>query len=97
MKHEIFDEHLEVVDTDISFESIYKRSYVSADYLADIKRANLLIIPTENFRDDGDFLFPETTRDFLDYVRDFSDSQIIPDIVVDDENFQRIELHCATI
>ncbi len=97
MKHEIFGNTLKIVDTDLTFEEIYDKDYIPKDYMDEIKRANLLIIPNEGFRDSGDVLFPETTREFLDYIRDSSEEDIVADIAISDEDFQRIELHSAVI
>ena len=71
--------------------------YIATEYLDDIKKANLLIIPNENFRDEGDVLFPETTREFFDFIREFPNDEIIADIAISDEDFKRIELHSAVI
>lgn len=97
MQHEIFENTLKISDTDITFDQIYKKEYAPAEYMADIKKANLLIIPNEGFRDEESILFPETTREFYDYIREFSGDEIISDIVISDENFKRIELHSAAI
>lgn len=97
MKHEIFDTVLKVTDSDVTFEKIYKKEYIPTEYLDDIKKANLLIIPNENFRDEGDVLFPETTREFFDFIREFPNDEIIADIAISDEDFKRIELHSAVI
>lgn len=97
MKHEIFGTVLNIADTDITFESIYCKTYIPTEYMDDIKRANFLIIPNENFRDEGDVLFPETTREFLDFIRDANTEEVVADIAISDEAFQRIELHSAAI
>lgn len=97
MNHEIFDTALNVTDSNVTFEKIYKKEYIPTKYLDDIKKANLLIIPNENFRDEGDVLFPETTREFFDFIREFPNDEIIPGIAISDEDFKRIELHSAMI
>lgn len=97
MQHESFDNILKISDTDITFEQIYGKDYVPAEYLDEIKKANLLIIPNESFRDEGDVLFPETTREFFDFIRESSGDEIVADIAISDEDFQRIELHSAVI
>lgn len=97
MQHESFDKVLKISDTDITFEQIYRKNYVPAEYLDDIKKSNFLIIPNENFRDEGDILFPETTREFFDFIRESSGEEIVADIAISDEDFQRIELHSAVI
>lgn len=97
MKHEIFDTTLNVSDTDITFEEIYKKSYVPMEYIDDIKKANLLIIPNEGFRDEGDLLFPETTREFFEFLKENASDRIVADIAISDDDFQRIELHSAVV
>ena len=97
MKHESFDTTLNISDTDISFEKIYQKPYIPAEYMDDIKKANLLIIPNEGFRDAGDVVFPETTREFFDFIRETAENGVVADIAISDEDFQRIELHSALI
>ncbi len=97
MKHEAFDTSWNVFDTDITFEEIYKKPYVPEEFIDDIKKANLLIIPNEGFRDEGDLLFPETTREFFDFLKENANTEIIADIAISDDDFQLIELHSAVI
>lgn len=74
-----------------------KKKYIPSEYLDEIKKANLLIVPNENFRKKGDVLFPETTREFFEYIQDHPNDEIVADIAISDDNFQRIELHSAVI
>lgn len=97
MKHEIFEQRINISDTDITFEHIYQKEYLPVEYLDDIKKANVLLIPNESFRDEGDILFPETTREFLEFLQEESGDEVTADIAVSDEKFQRIELHSAAI
>lgn len=97
MQHEIGNKSIKVSDSEITFEQIYEKNYIPAEYIDDIKTANLLIIPNEGFRDEGDILFPETTKEFFDYIKEFSNNEIIVDIAISDKDFQRIELHSAVI
>ena len=97
VKHEIFDKTVKIVDTDITFEHIYSKNYIPKEYMEDIKKANLLIIPDEGLWDTKDVFFPETTREFFEFIRDYSDKDVIADIAISDEDFQRVELHSAVI
>lgn len=97
MKHEIFDKSVKIEDTDITFEEIYKKDYVPLENLDDIKKANLIIIPNENFRDEEYVWFPETTDQFFDYIKEYSDENVIADIAISDDNFKKMELHSAVI
>lgn len=97
MMHEIFDTKLEVLDSDITFEKIYEKEYIPVEYMDDIKKANFLIIPNEEFRNEKCTLFPETTRQFFEFIKESSEKNIIPDIAISDEDFQQIELHSAVV
>ena len=97
MTHEINYKKVQIIDSDLTFEKIYEKKYIPSEYLDEIKKANLLIVPNENFRKKGDVLFPETTREFFEYIQDHPNDEIVADIVISDDNFQRIELHSAVI
>ena len=97
MTHEINYKKVQIIDSDLPFEKIYEKKYIPSEYLDEIKKANLLIVPNENFRKKGDVLFPETTREFFEYIQDHPNDEIVADIAISDDNFQRIELHSAVI
>ena len=97
MNHELTETSLKIEDTDISFNTIYEKKYIPQEYIQDIKKANFLIIPEENYHGEETLLFPETTREFFEYVKNAPHDTIVSDIAVSDEDFQRIELHSATI
>jgi len=97
MKHEIFSNSIKIEDCDITFEQIYKKDYIPIAYLGDIKKANILIIPNETYREADTIWFPETTREFFDYMRDNSSERVITDITISDEDFVRLEMHSAVI
>ena len=93
VKHEVFDKKIEIEETDITFDSIYDKPFIHQDYIEDIKKADILIIPEENFREEGDVLFPETTREFLEYLQEQIPKDMSVDIAISDEDFRKIELH----
>ena len=93
MKHEVFGEKVEIEETDVTFESIYNKPFIPQDYIEDIKKADILIIPEENFREEGDVVFPETTREFLEYLQGQIPKDMSVDIAISDEDFRKIELH----
>lgn len=97
MLHEIIGTKLEVSDCDTTFDSVYQKEYVPQEYIDEIKRANLLILPYEEFRGEACPLFPETTREFYDFLKENSDERVLCDIAISDSDFNRIELHSAAI
>lgn len=97
MKHEIRTCQCEITDIDVTFETIYSKPYISPEILKEIKTANVLLIPEESFRDDGDVLFPETTIEFFTYLKEKLPRDVNVDIAISDSDFQRIELHSDAV
>ena len=87
-----------ITESEIRFEDIYKKPYVTSNILDEIKKANALILPNEGFRDKTDPMFPEETSVFFEYLKSHSDeSGLLPDICIDDENYKLLELHDAEL
>lgn len=98
MKHENNNETFTVRDYSENFESIYKKEYFPVKLLDEIKKANVLLIPDYVERgNDGEYVFPESTKEFLEYLKDNASDNIIPDIAIDDDDYKKMELHSATI
>ncbi len=97
MQHEVENLELKIIDSDVTFESIYSKSFIPREYLDEIKQANFLLIPNENIRENVGPTFPETTLEFLDYIRENKTDNVNLDIAISDENFQRLELHSAVV
>lgn len=96
MHHESKNKKISISKSDLTFEKVYEKDYIPKEYLEEIKKANFLIIPNESIYEQSDILFPETTRDFFEFIRE-SDADIVPDIAVSDENFKSLELHSALV
>lgn len=97
MQNKIPEKTFEVTDTKITFDRVCEREYIPVEYKKDIQAANLLLIPDENRYGEGELLFPETTRDFFQFMKDASESDIVPEIAMSDDAFRRLELHSETI
>lgn len=97
MQHKIPEKTFEITDTKITIARVCEREYIPVEYKKDIQAANLLLIPDENRYSEGELLFPEATRDFFQFVKDASGSDVVPEIAMSDAGFQRLELHSETI
>ena len=84
-----------VTDVDINFESIYEKDYIPQKYIEEIKQANVLIIPNEGFRDKKGLFFPECTSEFYQFLK--SKSEIKTEICIDDDEFEKLELHADIV
>lgn len=97
MKHESIEKKISYQETDLSFEEIYKKKWFPSEAGEEVKKANLLIIPSDYESNNLDVVFPETTNEFLDYLCQAENKDVICDIAISDDNFKRIEKHSALI
>jgi hypothetical protein len=97
MQHETNDKELKISSSNISFESIYLKNYVPTEYIEEIKKAELLLIPNLNSQEENKPIFPETTLEFLDFLNDNAKDNLKTDIAISDKDFNKLELHSATI
>ena len=97
MEHESNQKEFNIEDTDICFESIYKKPYFPTEMFDEIKLANILFIPEEDRYEQGDVLFPEITSELFSYMRENASNAAKIDIAISDDNFEQLELHSALI
>ena len=98
MVHESDKEIIRVEDTVLSFESIYNEAYFPKELLNEISKANMLIIPEYFIRENfSEYVFPETTREFLEYAKEHASDDFVPDIAADDDCFNKLEMHSAVV
>ena len=96
MKHESdIEKKIDVIDTELSFESIYKKEYMPKEYEEEIKSANILLIPNESFRDKQGLFFPECTDELLNFMKENENVKV--DICISDEDFKKLELHADIV
>lgn len=63
-----------------------------------IKKADILILPYEGFRDRSDYLFPEETYKLYDYLKENTlSNSITVEICSSDEEYKELELHADVI
>lgn len=96
MLHESdLEKDIKITDTDINFETLLQKEYIPQKYIEDIKKANVLIIPNEGFRDNDGCFFPECTSEFYMYLK--NQKEIETEICIDDDEYKKIELHADIV
>lgn len=86
-----------VTDSTLVFQDVYSKPYTPQEYINDIKNANVLMVPDENFKDIKGYFFPEYTDDLLSYLQDKCEDNLLVDICIADDNYQKLELHADVI
>lgn len=95
MRHISTKSNIMVASVDFHFEDVYQKPYFAKEYLEEIKKANLLLLPSENIREGLEPVFPELTSDFLRYLKEHASEEVRVDIAVDDEHYRKLVLHSA--
>lgn len=89
--------NFEISDYPYLFKDIYKMDYTPKD-LPSIKKADILLLPRENFRDFNGYLFPEETRSFFNYLKENAlEKNTNVEICISDEEYKELELHADLI
>ncbi|MBQ0001408.1 MAG: hypothetical protein KBT01_07735 [Clostridiales bacterium] len=97
MRHISTKSNIMVAEVPTGFADIYEKPYFAVEYQEEIKKANLLLIPSENIREGMEPVFPEFTSDFLRYLRANAGEGVVVDIAVDDANYRRLVLHSSPV
>ena len=95
MKHESNEVvKCRIEEGDITFQEVYKKPYFPSEYEEDLKNANVLFVPYENFRDRELLVLPEDTLNFYEYFKEKArGTEVVADICISDKDYQELELH----
>lgn len=99
MIHEINkDSKVTITDDLLTFKDLYNKDYFPSEHIDSIKKANILLIPYERFRDVDYPIFPEETSVFFEYLNsNLKETDIVADICMDDEHYRELELHADAV
>ena len=97
MEHECFVQKKSLEESDLSFDEVYRKNWFPNEVAEEVKKANFLIIPSDFTSNGMGVVFPETTTEFFDYIRQQSNEEIRCDIAISDDNYRKIEKHSALI
>lgn len=93
MQHISTKSNIMVADVELRFADVYEKPYFAVEYAEEIKKANLLVLPSENIREGLGPVFPEMTSEFLRYLKANAGEGVVVDIAVDDEHYQKLVMH----
>lgn len=88
---------LVITESDLNFANVYSKPYFPKSYEEDLRRANLLLIPYEGFRNFENPVFPEETMKFYQFIKEYDNSQLVGDICISDEDYVELELHADLV
>jgi len=88
---------LKIEDTERSFDFWLNRPFIPATLRGQLSRANVLLVPTEGYRDFDGPVFPEGTEQLLDYLRNDCPDGASVDICIDDDEYRELVIHDAIV
>lgn len=97
MRHISTKSNIMVADVELRFADVYQKPYFAVEYMEEIQKANLLLLPSENIREGLEPVFPELTSDFLRYLREHAGDDVTVDIAVDDEHYRKLVLYSSAV
>jgi len=98
MKHEI-DKLDDVVITDSSenFDTWINREYISEELKNNLRKASILLVPTEGFRERDIPVFPVKSEELFTYIKNRLPSDFKVDICIRDEDYKELALHADSV
>ncbi len=98
MKHEI-DKLDDVVITDSSenFDTWINREYISEELKNNLRKASILLVPTEGFRERNIPVFPVKSEELFTYIKNTLPSDCKVDICIRDEDYKELALHADSV
>ena len=82
-----------ITDSSENFDTWINREYISEELKSDLKKANILLVPTEGFRDKNIPVFPVKTEELFIYIKNRLPSEYKIDICIEDKKYKELALH----
>lgn len=94
MKHETdkLDDVL-ITDSSENFDTWINRKYISEELKNNLKKANILLVPNEGFRDKNIPVFPVKSEELFTYIKNRLPLDFKVDICIKDEDYKELALH----
>lgn len=96
-KDEVVAPSCTVEKSEQGFDYWVSRDYVPESLKGDLRKADVIFVPLEAFRDVPEELFPAQTTDFFHYVQDHLPPDLTADIAISDDDYTEIALHADEV
>lgn len=88
---------VEIEDSSISRCQLQDKRWLDATLRESLGKANVVILPWENFRELDVPVFPVGTADFYQAIRDSAISELLPELAVVDAQYSEVALHADLV
>jgi hypothetical protein len=90
-------EKVQINDAEVCIGNIQKKYNLSQDLFVNIKEADILLLPHENFKGHKN-CFPEQTYQFYTFLKkEAANNNLVVDIASSDEEYKELELHADVV
>ena len=86
-----------IEESEYSNDYWLSRPYISKELNVELKKANVLLIPHEKFRDFEEPVFNAGSDELLQFIKEHKNDAIIPEICIEDEDYRELSLHSVSI
>lgn len=86
-----------VTPSDKNFSYWIERDYVPEKFRAELSKAQLLVVPWENFRELEEPMFPSGTEDLMAYLRSNAPNGAQVGLCIGDDNYREVSLHADVL
>ncbi|BDA80168.1 hypothetical protein LPTSP3_g30980 [Leptospira kobayashii] len=98
MKHESTEEDkLTITESEIDFENWITKDFISPQLKSKLTESQILIVPTEGFREYKGPVFPVKTEEIFHYIKSNINNELIVDICTEDSQYRELALHSNLI
>ena len=88
---------VEIEDSSISRCQLQDKRWLDAALRESLGKANVVILPWENFRELDVPVFPVGTADFYQAIRNSAISELLPELAVVDAQYSEVALHADLV
>ena len=88
---------VEIEDANISRSQLQEKRWVDDALKESLEKANVVIMPWENFRELDVPVFPDGTADFFQDIHNSATPELLPEIAVIDEQYSEVALHADLV
>ncbi len=98
MKHETDKpDNVLITDSSENFDTWINRKYISEELKNNLRKAKVLLVPTEGFRDKNISVFPVESEELFTYIKNTLPSDFKVDICIRDEDYKELALHADSV
>lgn len=91
------ESYITITESDVNFETWLAKPFISEQLRTELKNANVLLLPLEEFRGHKKPMFMAGTDSLLDFLLKNKPDAMNLDICIEDDDYNELRLHDITV